>query len=262
MHEADDGRLSARGVARGSLLVPSLENRFGPFRSDEGSNPSPSSQRRRPTPRCLPSEGGSDRQHAGRRRARRGQRRALGARRRSRPGRFARRARNRDQLGGGRHPVSEVVELGCLRVPGVDGMPPTNGALVDPKPTEDRPCPVASKQRTHRSEAAATLPRAARSVPDGYTARRHVEPPLLTVADVASYLSVSKSAVYRALEEGRLPGTKILGRWRTSWEELLEWRGSHRRFPGTREASDPMPRPGRRGSFRSQVTELNPRRRT
>ena len=86
-------------------------------------------------------------------------------------------------------------------------------------------------------------------------------PELLTVSQVASYLNVSQSTVYRALENGRLPGTKPFGRWRVDRNELTQWLAAQRSIPRACRESDPMPRSRSRGSFRSQVMELGPRRR-
>jgi excisionase family DNA binding protein len=86
------------------------------------------------------------------------------------------------------------------------------------------------------------------------------QPDVLTVAEVANYLRLSTSAVYRALEEGRLPGTKPLGRWRVLRAELDEWLSAQGPVPRRRPDRDPMPRVRRRGSVRAQVVELGPRR--
>lgn len=86
-------------------------------------------------------------------------------------------------------------------------------------------------------------------------------PELLTVSQVASYLNVSQSTVYRALENGRLPGTKPFGRWRVDRDELTQWLAAQRSIPRACRESDPMPRSRSRGGFRSQVMDLGPRRR-
>jgi excisionase family DNA binding protein len=85
---------------------------------------------------------------------------------------------------------------------------------------------------------------------------------LLTVPEVAAELRVGVSTVYRALEEGRMPGTKPLGRWRIDRAELDEWRREQRPLPRPR-CADPMPRPRRQSAsrFREKVVELDSRRR-
>jgi excisionase family DNA binding protein len=83
----------------------------------------------------------------------------------------------------------------------------------------------------------------------------------LTPEDVATELRLGKSTVYRALESGEIPGTKVSGRWRTLRSQLEE-RIRDRRVPASRAHVDPMPRPRRRraGSFRDKVVELESRR--
>lgn len=46
---------------------------------------------------------------------------------------------------------------------------------------------------------------------------------ILTVSEVAQLLRVGKNTVYRALEEGELPGFKIRGCWRIPRVELDQW---------------------------------------
>jgi excisionase family DNA binding protein len=83
----------------------------------------------------------------------------------------------------------------------------------------------------------------------------------LTPDEIAAELKLGKSTVYRALEDGRLPGTKVCGRWRTLREQLAE-AIRDRRIPQARNGSDPMPGAARRraGSFRQRMEELEGRR--
>jgi excisionase family DNA binding protein len=85
----------------------------------------------------------------------------------------------------------------------------------------------------------------------------------LTPDDLAAELKLGKSTVYRALEDGRLPGTKVCGRWRTLRAQLAE-AIRDRRIPQARSGSDPMPIASRRqvGSFRQRMEELEARRAT
>jgi excisionase family DNA binding protein len=46
---------------------------------------------------------------------------------------------------------------------------------------------------------------------------------VLTVQEVADYLRVAQSTVYRLAKEGKLPGRKIGGMWRFSKKELDRW---------------------------------------
>lgn len=43
---------------------------------------------------------------------------------------------------------------------------------------------------------------------------------VMTVAEVASFLRLAESTVYRLAQEGELPGYKIGGRWRFSREQV------------------------------------------
>jgi excisionase family DNA binding protein len=83
----------------------------------------------------------------------------------------------------------------------------------------------------------------------------------LTPEDLAAELKLGKSTIYRALEQGRLPGTKVCGRWRTLREQLTD-AIRDRRIPEPRRGPDPMPvAAGRRtGSFRQRMAELEARR--
>ncbi len=46
---------------------------------------------------------------------------------------------------------------------------------------------------------------------------------IMTVKDVAAFLKLAESTVYRLAQEGTLPGRKIGGTWRFSREQLLAW---------------------------------------
>lgn len=47
--------------------------------------------------------------------------------------------------------------------------------------------------------------------------------PVMTVSEVAAYLKIAESTVYRLVKEGRLPGRKVGGAWRFSRRELEKW---------------------------------------
>lgn len=47
--------------------------------------------------------------------------------------------------------------------------------------------------------------------------------PVMTVSEVAAYLKIAESTVYRLVKEGRLPGRKVGGAWRFSRQELEKW---------------------------------------
>ncbi len=80
---------------------------------------------------------------------------------------------------------------------------------------------------------------------------------VLTPRQLAEVLQLGESTVYRALEDGRLPGEKICGRWRTLHSQLIE-RVRDDRVPAPRAGTDPMLRPSRQraGRFRSKVAQL------
>jgi excisionase family DNA binding protein len=80
----------------------------------------------------------------------------------------------------------------------------------------------------------------------------------LTVEEVASEFRLSESAIYRALRDRRLPGVKILGRWRIPQAALM---GEYTlEQPISRRSEiDPMPtarQRAHRGTFRAKVVEL------
>lgn len=46
---------------------------------------------------------------------------------------------------------------------------------------------------------------------------------MLTIREVADYLSLSQRTVYRLIEEGAIPALKIRGQWRFERKTLKEW---------------------------------------
>jgi PTS system nitrogen regulatory IIA component len=50
----------------------------------------------------------------------------------------------------------------------------------------------------------------------------------LTVKDAAELLAISEKAVYRWIEEGKLPGFRLSGQYRFNRAELLEWATANR----------------------------------
>jgi excisionase family DNA binding protein len=46
----------------------------------------------------------------------------------------------------------------------------------------------------------------------------------LTVTELADYLKISRSMIYRLLKRGELPGSKIGSDWRFYVEEIDRWR--------------------------------------
>lgn len=45
----------------------------------------------------------------------------------------------------------------------------------------------------------------------------------LTLDELASYLNVSKSALYKIVQEGRIPGGKVGRGWRFDRDEIDRW---------------------------------------
>ena len=57
--------------------------------------------------------------------------------------------------------------------------------------------------------------------------------PVLTVSDLARYLKVNPSTVYRLLKAGKLPGFRVGSDWRFRREEIDRWRVESERKPDT-----------------------------
>lgn len=60
--------------------------------------------------------------------------------------------------------------------------------------------------------------------------------PVLTIEDLAEYLRISKSTLYKLAQEGSLPGQKVGRHWRFHREAIDEWlkrsrRSAHRSKP-------------------------------
>lgn len=46
---------------------------------------------------------------------------------------------------------------------------------------------------------------------------------IMTVKDVAHYLKLARSTVYKLVQNGTLPARKVGGTWRFSQQQLEEW---------------------------------------
>jgi len=55
------------------------------------------------------------------------------------------------------------------------------------------------------------------------TEMQETRPTIMTLDEVAKFLRLHKSTVYRMAREGRLPGNKVAGQWRFKKERLVEW---------------------------------------
>jgi len=48
-------------------------------------------------------------------------------------------------------------------------------------------------------------------------------PDVMTIDDLAAYLQVSKSSLYKLAQEGKVPGQKVGKHWRFHRETIDEW---------------------------------------
>jgi len=46
---------------------------------------------------------------------------------------------------------------------------------------------------------------------------------ILTIEEAANYLRIGKRSLYRLVNEGKIPGKKILNKWRFERESLKQW---------------------------------------
>lgn len=57
----------------------------------------------------------------------------------------------------------------------------------------------------------------------GESPMEETRPTIMTLEEVAKYLRLHKSTVYRMAREGKLPGNKVAGQWRFKKERLVDW---------------------------------------
>ncbi len=50
-----------------------------------------------------------------------------------------------------------------------------------------------------------------------------MEREIMTVAQVADYLQISKKSVYQLVHEGKLPASKVLNKWRFDRSLVKQW---------------------------------------
>lgn len=50
-----------------------------------------------------------------------------------------------------------------------------------------------------------------------------MEREILTVGEAASFLRIGTRSLYRLVKEGKVPGKKVLNKWRFEKERLREW---------------------------------------
>ena len=52
-----------------------------------------------------------------------------------------------------------------------------------------------------------------------------MEKEILTIEEAADYLQIGKRSLYKLAKEGKIPGKKVLNKWRFEKESLKEWVG-------------------------------------
>ena len=52
---------------------------------------------------------------------------------------------------------------------------------------------------------------------------RDMDKEILTIEEAADYLKIGKRSLYKLAKEGRVPGKKVLNKWRFEKESLREW---------------------------------------
>lgn len=51
----------------------------------------------------------------------------------------------------------------------------------------------------------------------------HMEKEILTIEEAAGYLQIGKRSIYKLAKEGKIPGKKVLNKWRFEKESLRLW---------------------------------------
>lgn len=50
-----------------------------------------------------------------------------------------------------------------------------------------------------------------------------MEREILTIEEAAAYLQIGKRSIYKLAKDGKIPGKKVLNKWRFEKESLKEW---------------------------------------
>ncbi|MBW1805934.1 MAG: helix-turn-helix domain-containing protein [Deltaproteobacteria bacterium] len=50
-----------------------------------------------------------------------------------------------------------------------------------------------------------------------------MEKEILTIEEAAAYLQIGKRSIYKLAKEGKIPGKKVLNKWRFEKESLRTW---------------------------------------
>jgi len=63
-------------------------------------------------------------------------------------------------------------------------------------------------------------------------AKESLEKEILTIKEAAAYLQIGTRSLYRLAREGRIPGKKVLNKWRFARKSLQAWirQGEQRRW--------------------------------
>jgi len=59
---------------------------------------------------------------------------------------------------------------------------------------------------------------------------------VLTIEELAAYLKISKSTLYKLAQEGRLPGKKVGRHWRFNRETIDSWLGEREKETAKKSA--------------------------
>ena len=50
-----------------------------------------------------------------------------------------------------------------------------------------------------------------------------MEKEILTIEEAAAYLQIGKRSIYKLAKDGKIPGKKVLNKWRFEKESLRAW---------------------------------------
>jgi len=50
-----------------------------------------------------------------------------------------------------------------------------------------------------------------------------MEKEILTIEEAAAFLQIGKRSLYKLAKEGKIPGKKVLNKWRFEKQSLKEW---------------------------------------
>ncbi len=50
-----------------------------------------------------------------------------------------------------------------------------------------------------------------------------MEKEILTIEEAAAYLQIGKRSLYKLAKEGKIPGKKVLNKWRLEMGSLRDW---------------------------------------